>query len=398
MKEVLRIPEYSIEMCFNDNDVQCYDLIFKEIIGSKSFSKKIKTIQKQSFNRFLLLDDEDKIIEEIYIELVKEISKCTTDAGYIFELYIDKPNHGYYIGTYEIGDFYYSKDYYLIKKRSYPLKYCTRGCIDTSNNFYIGLREKNTTNNQDVHYLAKVDWKKPDNNLIVWKKLIPSPIMAISLINNHLFLGMKNGMLQIWDIDKDECIERINLFNSPISIIETGDNVIFVGSRAGEIVALSNFKRIIWKIELTQSIITGILEDPRDHNLIIVVDKKGNFFRIEPTTGKIVSKRVLELQEVSDPSISSNLIFFRDWFVISSEASIWALWSKDYTNIFYDLSDDPLIRKLHAHSSGFFSGDDDGCIRFWKIGFRIRSVSEEKRNLLKGKEKQDKREIIEKFQ
>ncbi|MHA1931818.1 MAG: hypothetical protein ACW96X_04710, partial [Promethearchaeota archaeon] len=172
MKEVLTIPEYSIEIRFNDYEIHCFDLISNQIMDSKTYSKKIKTIQKQSFKHFLLLDDEDKIIDEVSVELVKEINKCATDAGYIFELYIDKPNHGYFVGTYEIGDFYFSKDYTLIKKRSYPLQYCTRGCIDSSQNFYIGLREKSPKDNQDLHYLAKIDWKKADDNLIVWKKII----------------------------------------------------------------------------------------------------------------------------------------------------------------------------------------------------------------------------------
>lgn len=30
--------------------------------------------------------------------------------------------------------------------------------------------------------------------------------------------------------------------------------------------------------------------------------------------------------------------------------------------------EDPLIRKLCPHPLGFFNGDDDGYIRFWKRG------------------------------
>ncbi|MHA2037383.1 MAG: hypothetical protein ACW98X_13170 [Promethearchaeota archaeon] len=398
MKEVLSIPEYSIEIRFDDYEIQCYDLISNQIIDTKTYSKRIKTVLKKSFKSFLLLDEENKLIDEIYIDLVEEITKCDTNAGYIFELYIDKPNHGYYVGTYEIGDFYFSKDYYLIKKRSYPLTYCTRGCITSSKNFYVGLREKNPADNQDLHYLAKIDWNKADDNLIIWKKLVPSSIMAMSLIDNHLFLGMKNGMVQIWDIDKEECIDSINLFNSPISLLETGNDVIFVGSWAGEIAALSSNRGIIWQSELTQSRIEGILEDPKDPKLLIIVDKKGNFFQIEPATGKIVSKRVLNVQEASDPSFSSNLIFLRDWLVISSDASIWVFWSKDYSEIFCHLSDDPLIRKLWAEQTGFFSGDDDGVIRFWKIGFKIRSGPEEHIDVLRRKKEKEFREIVEKIQ
>jgi len=47
---------------------------------------------------------------------------------------------------------------------------------------------------------------------------------------------------------------------------------------------------------------------------------------------------------------------------------IWGFWSKNYNKKYYLYMDDPLIRIVRHHPTGFFSGDDEGCIRFWKLG------------------------------
>ncbi len=382
MERIVKNPRYSVEVRFYDFNVDLYDLISKEKIDSKSYTDYIGKIQKWGYNSFRLLTDEDDFIDWIYVELVIEKYKLTTDAGYIFDIQMDGPNHGYYIGTYEIGEFYYSEENNLVKKRAYPLEYCSRGCITNSKEFFLGIREITSLDTSGMHYLVKVDWSKKTESIFEWKKIIPSPIMAISIIDPFLYVGLRDGTLQIWDIDKEDLIESIKLFNSTTSIIEKGINKIIVGSSSGEIACISKNRKILWKFNISLNGIKGIYED---NNGIIIIDKKGIFFLMDPESGNIVDKQFLNLKEFNDPSISSNLIFIRDWFIISGLASIWVFSKKDYSRVFYRIFDDPLIRKLYPNPVGFYTGDDDGCIQFWKVGFKFKSVSEENREIIEKK-------------
>ena len=379
-ERLVKNPKYSVEVRFYDDTVDLYDLILKEKIDSKTFKKKIEKIQKWGYNSFRLLDNKNKFIGWIYVGLEEETYSVGTEAGYIFGIQTDRPDHGYYIGTYEIGEFYLSKDTKLIKTRSFPLEYCSRGCISPSNIFFLGLRENNNLDVRRRHYLAKVDWKSEP--FIEWKKLVPTAIMAISLIKNNLYVGLKDGTLQIWDIEKEDCIENLKLFNSTITIIDISYKNIIAGSSTGEIAYLSYNREIIWRNKISQTGIKGIFEN---EDAIIIIDKKGNLFQIDSETGKIVVKRVLELKGVRDPSISSNLIFIRDWFVISGDAAIWVFWDKDYSLVYHYTSNEPLIRKLYPNPSGFYVGNDEGGIQFWKFGFKIKSVSEKVRKNLEKK-------------
>ena len=145
MEKIVKNPKYSVEVRFYDFHVDLYDLISKEKIDSKSYKDNIGKIQKFGYNSFRFLTDEDDFVDWIYTRLVIEKYKLTTDAGYIFGIQMDKPNHGYYIGTYEIGEFYYSEYNKLVKELSYPLEYCSQGCITSSKHFFLGTRENYTS-------------------------------------------------------------------------------------------------------------------------------------------------------------------------------------------------------------------------------------------------------------
>ncbi|MFX1489316.1 MAG: hypothetical protein ACFFBI_09225, partial [Promethearchaeota archaeon] len=131
---------------------------------------------------------------------------------------------------------------------------------------------------------------------------------------------------------------------------------------------------ILWKNKISQTAITGVSEKD---NSVIIIDRNGNFLHIDLETGNILEKEELELKGVYDPSISSNIIFIRDWFVISGDATVWIYWNRNSGLVRNYYSEDPLIRILVPNPSGFYTGDDDGCVQFWKLGFKIKSFSEE---------------------
>ena len=365
MKRFENIPEYSMRILFFSKLIQCYDLISEKVVCSRTYSSRIADIQKVNFNKFRILDAEGKILDIIYIDLVSERSNVATGAQYIRDLYMDAPNHGYYIGTYEIGEYSLLQNENLVIKRSYPLKYCSKGCITPDNIFYLGIRESETFNGPHSHYLAKLDWDEKEEPLILWKKAIPSSIMGISQIKNQIYLGLKTGDLQIWDIEKDEFVKDIHLFDNPISIIELGFDSIITTSWKGEIASISPEGDIQWRTSLSREKIETILGDI---NTIVVTDIKGNYFQLNSKTGNIIEKGLWDLISVRNATIASNIINFRDWFILAGYGGVWAFWNKDYSKIFHYYLEDPLIRRLYPHPLGLFTGDDIGYLRFWKIG------------------------------
>ncbi|MFX1476857.1 MAG: hypothetical protein ACFFCI_01880 [Promethearchaeota archaeon] len=375
MERIVENPQYSIKVRFFDYSIELYDLIYNVKIDSKSLKKNIVKIQKWGYNSFRLLDKKNNVIDWFYVELKTDTYQLDTQAGYVFGIQMDSPDHGYYVGTYEIGEFKFTKGTKLKKIRSYPLEYCSRGCISPSKVFFLGLRENNTGGAPGRHYLAKLNWKKASEHPIKWKRFLPSAIMALYLIEDYLFVGLKDGTLQIWDINKEDCIESFNLFNSSVKTIDVlNEKSIIVGSLSGEIVCLSKKGNILWKNKISQTAISGVSEKD---DIIIIIDRNGNFLHIDPETGNILEKEELELKGVYDPSISSNIIFIRDWFVISGDATVWIYWNRNSGLVRYYYSEDPLIRVLVPNPSGFYIGDDDGCVQFWRLDFKIKRFSEE---------------------
>ncbi|TFG23845.1 MAG: hypothetical protein EU532_13080, partial [Promethearchaeota archaeon] len=102
MKRFVRIPKYSMEIQFKHNSIHCYDLISKEIVASEPYEKihKIVGFRKPKFNTILILDKEDNEIDHIKVDLVSERSRVATNAGYVLDLSMDSPTHGYYFGPY----------------------------------------------------------------------------------------------------------------------------------------------------------------------------------------------------------------------------------------------------------------------------------------------------------
>lgn len=296
---------------------------------------------------------------------MKEKSRVGTNAQYIFDLCMDSPNHGYYFGTYEIGEYSLIKKGKLKIVQSYPVSYCTRGCAGLLKELYFGLREKTKLSESPSFFLVKLDWNKKVEPIIVWKEPITSAILAISLIKNRLFVGLKTGTLQIWDILKEECLNKISLFNSAVAAIHSGVNNIIITSLTGEICSLSENGNILWKADISKEKINGILEDK---GIIKSLDVKGNFFYVNPLSGEIIKKFIWDLGKKWEGSTLSNLIVVRGWFIATGGAGIWARRSKNLNKSFRYYMEDPLIRTLASHPKGFYSGDDDGFIRFWKIG------------------------------
>ena len=70
---------------------------------------------------------------------ISERSQVATNAGYILNLSMDSPTHGYYFGLYEIGEFSLINKRKLIIDHSFRVKNCYAGCVAPNNHMIEDL-------------------------------------------------------------------------------------------------------------------------------------------------------------------------------------------------------------------------------------------------------------------
>lgn len=352
--KVEKVGEYSLEVRFLDNSIEIYDLITDKIINKKQTPKKIKKLEKIEYNYFLLNDR-----YSVRIGLFDEKHKIATGGQYILGFWTDSDDHGYYFGLYEIGEFSLLNNEFLKIEKVFKFQYCNKGVFVSPGYLYFGLRESETLYGPHLYYLAKLDWNKLE---IKMKKALASPVMAIHTDMDKLIIGLKNGKLQIWDLVKDECENQLKIFESSVSELEVLNKEIILASYSGEVKMIDLNGNLKWSIKLSDRRISGLLIK---ENTIAILDENGHFFEIDNSSGKLIKSK-----DWNKRLTYSNLIFFRNWYIsagigISSHLS--ENFKYSYSGGTYKI-EDTLIRRLSGHSLGFFSGDDDGYVRYWKVG------------------------------
>ena len=360
MEKIILIPELTVELHFRGKKIKCYDQITKQILDSKELRHNIKKIKQVSYNKFKLIDTRFTTFT-LHIKLIKEVRYLKTNAQYILDLNLDTPNHGYYFGTYEIGEFSIEEDLNLKMERSHALEYCHRGQVTLEKNIiFLALRESETSQGPHSYFLVKLQWQKNLDPKILSKTPMSSPILAMLLTDNHLLLGLKNGNIQQWDPKNSEYLETIARFQAPVSVITKGKGKILAASHSGEITAMSMEGSIRWKTKPSEKPIHGLIEDSKGIHLI---DQTSMYFLVDPETGIIQRKENWKL----NPSMYSNIAILRGWFVFNDGQAVTAVHRGYKKKISHPLQD-PYVRQFVSHPQGILTGDDDGIIRMWALG------------------------------
>lgn len=387
------IPEYSLEVRFSNNSIEIYDLISREVINSTNLDEQIKEVQKVSYDSFLI---NDRYL--LGIGLVQESCKIATNAQYIIELTMDNENHGYYFGTYEIGEFILKENNILEIIKSFPLKNCSRGLVSPSKHFFVSIREGDDPDKPDKYYLVKINW---EDLSYLWKKSINSPVLAIHIYGGKLYLGLRGGVLEIWNLETEELEKEIEVFETPISDFEVLNDKIILTGWSGVVKTIDRSGILLWKVKLSDYRISGLLVD---EERVKVIDETGHFFEINIKNGEILKELLWDFKNQTGASTYSNLISLRNWYISFGGAGLWAHWSENHKNSYHIFMQDPLIRKVVPHPLGFFTGDDDGYIRFWKIGsisvYDLEMIRKEKDKIkISGEEERIKKkgEKLQKF-
>jgi len=207
MRKIERIPEYSVEVRFKDNLIQVYDLILNKVVANKTliFTSDVKEIKKND-TYFEFLDKKDEIIKLVCIDSDYEKCSLATNAQYIFNIHMDNPDHGFYVGTYQIGEFTLMGDNKLVKNRTYPLHYCVTGCVTPSKQFYLCLRKNE---NKVTEILSKFIRIGSENTFVQISSALEELWETGNYFNIRAEIDDKNGNLHLELIEAPDNVTLI---------------------------------------------------------------------------------------------------------------------------------------------------------------------------------------------
>ena len=444
-KKRFSIPEYDVDVEFAQDIIQVLDCSTERLLDSKSMEKKelikLDNVIRRSFQSFRAKSESGKNYLVI-LNFVSQHDVLSTGGEYILDICMITPYHGFYFGLYEIGEFRINEqDLTLHLINSYPCKYVGSGTTITSKipndwdrEVYYGLRETkgNSVDGPHSYFVVKLAWSsnRGQNHKILWKKPVPSAVMSLRLQYGLLFIGMKNGDVQIIDLNsdfstttKDEESEVIMYKGTQYRVIEKhaptsessgvkiekvlqeveheeGPKVIFNqkvfegdlrngNKKEGEVTQieyLPESKQIAviggvrqqkggvaifshkGELLLTTHLGDSIMKGISQTPMgLFLTNADGIVFHLRSDFMEGSSTKGLTKVHLNK-EIMSNIVVVRDWVCMSGAETLSFVFTKDMRKRSSSHLDDTLARCVREHEYGVISGDDLGKLRFWKIG------------------------------
>lgn len=444
-KKRFSIPEYDVDVEFAQDIIQVLDCSSDRLLNSKNMEEKelikLDNVIRRSFQSFKAKSESGKNYL-VNLNFVSQHDILSTGGEYILDICMTTPYHGFYFGLYEIGEFTLNPQSLKLQLvYSYPCKYIGSGTTITGKlpnewerGLYFGLRETKGDSVDGPHdyYVVKLEWssKKGASQKILWKKPVPAAVMSLNLRYGKLFVGMKNGDVQIIDVSndfsnstKDEESEVIVYKGAQYRVLEKHSSA----SDSSEI----KIEKVLQEVEIqegpkvifNQKVFEGDLRNGKkkegevtqieylpESNRIAVVggvrQQQGGVaifshegelllnIRLGDSIIKGISQTSLGLFLTNangllyhlksdftegkstksitkvqlDQEIMSNIVVVRDWICMSGAETLSFLFTKDMQKRSSSHIDDTLARIVVEHEYGVISGDDLGKLRFWKIG------------------------------
>ncbi|MBN2156746.1 MAG: hypothetical protein JW776_11955 [Candidatus Lokiarchaeota archaeon] len=432
-KKRFNIPEYDVDVEFARNVIEVLDCSSNKILNSKELGRKnslkLENVERRTYNSFKARSDSGKK-HLVNVDFLRQHDIFETGAGYILDICMKTPYHGFYFGLYEIGEFTINPKSFKIEiKEFYPMKFVRCGVIDirelktelqtksktTKKIIYLGLRESEGDSSKGPHsyYVIKLEWSsnRKEKN-IIWKKSVPAAVMSLVIYENLLFIGLKNGNVQIWDVKppkdgKDQVEEPILVFNQKVfkenkemeTLIKGGTKgtifekdfgtrskyvlgkpeitrieflpishriVVLGGIREhrGDMIIFSTKGELLLNQHLGNSVLMGIAESAYG---LYIVNSNGILYQFQRELPARISEKHIKKVHMKK-EITSNIANVRDWICGSGPEYLAFLFSRDVQKKSYKFISDTLARIVVGHDYGALTGDDLGKLRFWKIG------------------------------
>ncbi|MHA2238577.1 MAG: hypothetical protein ACXAB2_09445, partial [Candidatus Hodarchaeales archaeon] len=301
----LAIPEYSMELRWDNTKIYLYDQIQTKVLQQLSISN-IESIRKHenSYNQFLVKHHGWTGEYLLTLELVRQKTVLSTKGGYILDFFMKTNDHGFYFGLYEIGEFKLSSSGRIQLLKTLEIDYLGPGIVTPDNLIYTSIRNNETLDGPHNDFLVLIDWNQ-DSPCVIWKEEKRFPITSLYSHENCLFIGSRDGSFEIWNVTEKRVEVRSKLFKQYVKFAPGLTNLLACGY-SGEI-ALLNFQGdVLWLSSISESSIHAITEDSRG---IHVVDEAGEYFLIDPKSGAVLSS------DLWNKRIFSDLVIARDWMI-----------------------------------------------------------------------------------
>jgi hypothetical protein len=434
------IPEYDVDVEFARDIIQVLDCSTEKLLDSKNMDDKemikLEAVVRRSFSSFKAKSESGKNYL-VNLNFVREHDVLSTGGEYILDISMAAPDHGFYFGLYEIGEFTVNQnDLTMNLVNSYPCKYVGAGVTtpgeltrEKKRILYFGLRETEGDSVSGTHryYAVKMEWssEKSESQKIVWKKPLPAAVMSMLIQNNLLFIGLKNGDVQIIDLNTDtsksaeeqksevitykgakylviekssnepnshetkieKVLEEVTYEKGPelifnqklfaengkegevteIEFLSDSSRIAVVGGirqQVGSVAIFSCKGELLLNTHLGDSIIKGISQTPLG---LFLTNVEGLMYHFQTDFMEGGSTKSITKVKL-DKEMMSNIVVVRDWICGSGAETLFFIFSKDVRKRSTSHLDDTLARCVVAHEFGIISGDDIGKLRFWKIG------------------------------
>ncbi len=444
-KKTFTIPEYDVDVEFARDIIQVLDcttsrLLNKQNMVDKEFLK-LENVVRRSFQSFKANSESGKNYL-VNLDFVCEHAVLSTNGEYILDISMVHPYHGFYFGLYEIGEFKINDaDFTFDVVNTCPYNYIGSGVTSVGKLkqgekriIYFGQRETQGDSVKGPHryYVVKMEWssERGINHKVVWRKPMPAAVMALVIKNNLLFIGLKNGDVQILDLSKDSTIPnpddkseiitykgaRYRVIERTCADSETKETKI---ERILEEVEYPNGPEVIFNQKLfVSNIVDGNEKDGevtqievlpnskriavvggarQEHGSVAIFTYDGKLL-LNTRLGDSIIKGVCQTasglfltnankimyqiksdfteetktQSITkvtlDREIMSNIIVIRDWVCGSGAETLSFIFTKDVKKRSSNHLDDTFARCVVGHEFGVISGDDLGKLRFWKVG------------------------------
>lgn len=347
----------AITFRFERNKVTILDQNTSRIIRTIPFYAEITTVHTLGRGYHIIFSD-----NSCKIMAIRPFGfRCgaQTKGEYILRLQMESENTGYYFGLYELGKFELLDNEQLKITGSYSVHYLDNGWILKNKKIILSLRKQMTRTYDEKKYsIGAYSWNSHSPQKLWEIDPTYSLNALIELDNDQVLFGFLNGEIAIFLQEQMKIVKTVKVFSGTVSFMCSEGKSVYCSSSKGEVACITHDLATQWKISLDDSAINTI--HFKDDKLVIFTAQK-KLFIVDPDTGVILQEKNLSIK--SPRTFSSNFIICKDWMIMSGDAHLVHIPPSGY--IFTIYSEDPLIRVLKPHPFGYFTGDDEGKIKFW---------------------------------
>ena len=210
-EEIHSISEIGVNLVVKGNILETYDQLSGCLLDRLKVTYEIDQVYKKEGIGHYELSFYKGENMHLQVSLFGQKEVLNTEAEYILSLEMTSPSHGYYFGTYEVGEFKLTEEFKLENiKQFLPEKntFLSKGVVTPEKKMFVTVRTKEEGGTKSLFFLGCIDWQKEPLKLI-WKKPLPAHIMALLLLENELIIGLKDGSIQRWDTRKHTLLDTV---------------------------------------------------------------------------------------------------------------------------------------------------------------------------------------------